>query len=142
MYIFSYIFKLVWSLRVLAVRPWRSVSRLEWLQRSYRRCVEIQVPHGWMFSNDFILCEITFSKLMKLILFLFFSAPRQGHRLNHREKEGEDLICSAALCTFMNVHSLIYDFVFQRGKTVPEELVRAEDLGKYRQVASHAVSSQ
>uniref|UniRef100_A0A3Q2Z3E6 Pre-mRNA-processing factor 19 n=1 Tax=Hippocampus comes TaxID=109280 RepID=A0A3Q2Z3E6_HIPCM len=25
-----------------------------------------------------------------------------------------------------------------RGKTVPEELVRAEDLGKYRQVASHA----
>lgn len=28
----------------------------------------------------------------------------------------------------------------QRGKTVPEELVRAEDLSKYRQVASHAVS--
>ncbi|MBN3299410.1 PRP19 factor, partial [Amia calva] len=26
----------------------------------------------------------------------------------------------------------------KRGKTVPEELVRAEDLGKYRQVASHA----
>uniref|UniRef100_A0A674DES7 Pre-mRNA-processing factor 19 n=1 Tax=Salmo trutta TaxID=8032 RepID=A0A674DES7_SALTR len=26
----------------------------------------------------------------------------------------------------------------QRGKTVPEELVRAEDLSKYRQVASHA----
>lgn len=29
----------------------------------------------------------------------------------------------------------------QRGKTVPEELVRAEDLSKYRQVASHAVST-
>lgn len=29
---------------------------------------------------------------------------------------------------------------FQRGKTVPEELVRAEDLSKYRQVASHAVN--
>uniref|UniRef100_A0A669CM13 Pre-mRNA-processing factor 19 n=1 Tax=Oreochromis niloticus TaxID=8128 RepID=A0A669CM13_ORENI len=28
----------------------------------------------------------------------------------------------------------------KRGKTVPEDLVRAEDLGKYRQVASHAVS--
>lgn len=28
----------------------------------------------------------------------------------------------------------------QRGKTVPEELVRAEDLSKYRQVATHAVS--
>uniref|UniRef100_A0AAY5K3K2 Pre-mRNA-processing factor 19 n=1 Tax=Esox lucius TaxID=8010 RepID=A0AAY5K3K2_ESOLU len=27
-----------------------------------------------------------------------------------------------------------------RGKTVPEELVRSEDLGKYRQVATHAVS--
>lgn len=26
----------------------------------------------------------------------------------------------------------------KRGKTVPEELVRAEDLGKYRQVATHA----
>ncbi len=47
-----------------------------------------------------------------------------------------------ALCTFMNVLSLLYGFVFQRGKTVPEELVRAEDLGKYRQVASHAVSRQ
>lgn len=31
-------------------------------------------------------------------------------------------------------------FGIQRGKTVPEELVRAEDLSKYRQVASHAVS--
>ena len=31
-------------------------------------------------------------------------------------------------------------FIPQRGKTVPEELVRAEDLSKYRQVASHAVS--
>lgn len=30
--------------------------------------------------------------------------------------------------------------LLQRGKTVPEELVRAEDLSKYRQVASHAVS--
>uniref|UniRef100_A0AAZ3NWE8 Pre-mRNA-processing factor 19 n=1 Tax=Oncorhynchus tshawytscha TaxID=74940 RepID=A0AAZ3NWE8_ONCTS len=29
----------------------------------------------------------------------------------------------------------------RRGKTVPEELVRAEDLSKYRQVASHAVST-
>ncbi|GCC48365.1 hypothetical protein chiPu_0032912, partial [Chiloscyllium punctatum] len=27
--------------------------------------------------------------------------------------------------------------LFQRGKTVPEELVRGEDLSKYRQVASH-----
>uniref|UniRef100_A0AAR2L259 Pre-mRNA-processing factor 19 n=1 Tax=Pygocentrus nattereri TaxID=42514 RepID=A0AAR2L259_PYGNA len=37
------------------------------------------------------------------------------------------LDCLASVC-----------FVSQRGKTVPEELVRAEDLSKYRQVASHA----
>lgn len=38
-------------------------------------------------------------------------------------------------------HSLnCFTFSSQRGKTVPEELVRAEDLSKYRQVASHAVS--
>lgn len=34
-------------------------------------------------------------------------------------------------------------FVFsQRGKTVPEELVKPEELSKYRQVASHVVSGQ
>uniref|UniRef100_A0AAX7UXS4 Pre-mRNA-processing factor 19 n=1 Tax=Astatotilapia calliptera TaxID=8154 RepID=A0AAX7UXS4_ASTCA len=32
------------------------------------------------------------------------------------------------------------EIIQKRGKTVPEDLVRAEDLGKYRQVASHAVS--
>uniref|UniRef100_A0AAY4BYM5 Pre-mRNA-processing factor 19 n=1 Tax=Denticeps clupeoides TaxID=299321 RepID=A0AAY4BYM5_9TELE len=32
------------------------------------------------------------------------------------------------------------DIIQKRGKTVPEELVRAEDLSKYRQVASHVVS--
>jgi hypothetical protein len=32
-------------------------------------------------------------------------------------------------------------FLFsQRGKTVPEELVKPEELSKYRQVASHVVS--
>lgn len=30
---------------------------------------------------------------------------------------------------------------FQRGKTVPEELVKPEELSKYRQVASHVVSA-
>lgn len=30
----------------------------------------------------------------------------------------------------------------QRGKTVPEELVKPEELSKYRQVASHVVSSR
>lgn len=34
----------------------------------------------------------------------------------------------------------LFKFATQRGKTVPEELVRAEDLSKYRQVASHVVS--
>lgn len=29
----------------------------------------------------------------------------------------------------------------QRGKTVPEELVKPEELSKYRQVASHVVSA-
>uniref|UniRef100_A0A8L0DU08 Pre-mRNA-processing factor 19 n=1 Tax=Oncorhynchus mykiss TaxID=8022 RepID=A0A8L0DU08_ONCMY len=33
------------------------------------------------------------------------------------------------------------EIIQKRGKTVPEELVRAEDLSKYRQVASHAVST-
>lgn len=32
-------------------------------------------------------------------------------------------------------------FCLQRGKTVPEELVKPEELSKYRQVASHVVSS-
>lgn len=33
-------------------------------------------------------------------------------------------------------------FLFsQRGKTVPEELVKPEELSKYRQVASHVVST-
>uniref|UniRef100_A0A4W5P4G8 Pre-mRNA-processing factor 19 n=1 Tax=Hucho hucho TaxID=62062 RepID=A0A4W5P4G8_9TELE len=32
----------------------------------------------------------------------------------------------------------VSDVLITRGKTVPEELVRAEDLSKYRQVASHA----
>lgn len=42
---------------------------------------------------------------------------------------------------FVNVMKWIFCFFgIQRGKTVPEELVRAEDLSKYRQVASHAVS--
>lgn len=82
------------------------------------------------------------------LFFVFFTAPRQGHRLNHREKEGEGLIvllyshCVEHCVTFINVLTLLCGFVCQRGKTVPEELVRAEDLGKYRQVASHAVSSQ
>uniref|UniRef100_A0A8C1CGE8 Pre-mRNA-processing factor 19 n=1 Tax=Cyprinus carpio carpio TaxID=630221 RepID=A0A8C1CGE8_CYPCA len=33
------------------------------------------------------------------------------------------------------------EIIQKRGKTVPEDLIRAEDLGKFRQVASHAVSS-
>lgn len=32
-------------------------------------------------------------------------------------------------------------FLLQRGKTVPEELVKPEELSKYRQVASHVVSA-
>lgn len=38
---------------------------------------------------------------------------------------------------------LLGGFAFsQRGKTVPEELVKPEELSKYRQVASHVVSGQ
>uniref|UniRef100_A0AAY5F0X8 Pre-mRNA-processing factor 19 n=1 Tax=Electrophorus electricus TaxID=8005 RepID=A0AAY5F0X8_ELEEL len=38
------------------------------------------------------------------------------------------------------VITLHLQYMDLRGKTVPEELVRAEDLTKYRQVASHAVN--
>lgn len=38
------------------------------------------------------------------------------------------------------VISLWVLFLLQRGKTVPEELVKPEELSKYRQVASHVVS--
>lgn len=84
------------------------------------------------------------------ILFLF-AAPRQSYYPHHRKKEGNyiALLCSFCLYIISNYYStyhiLPHSFncltVFlQRGKTVPEELVRAEDLSKYRQVASHAVS--
>lgn len=36
----------------------------------------------------------------------------------------------------------VYPCFFQRGKTVPEELVKPEELSKYRQVASHVVSAR
>lgn len=35
----------------------------------------------------------------------------------------------------------VYPCFSQRGKTVPEELVKPEELSKYRQVASHVVSA-
>lgn len=44
------------------------------------------------------------------------------------------------LCNILSHPLNCFTVFLQRGKTVPEELVRAEDLSKYRQVASHAVS--
>uniref|UniRef100_W5KWA4 Pre-mRNA-processing factor 19 n=1 Tax=Astyanax mexicanus TaxID=7994 RepID=W5KWA4_ASTMX len=58
-------------------------------------------------------------------------------------REGEGYIPSK--CSLLTTASSLQDKATvltterkKRGKTVPEELVRAEDLSKYRQVASHA----
>ena len=80
--------------------------------------------------------------------FFLFAAPRQSYYPHYRKKEGILLLFYLFLLSITDavqyyklLHSLNCLTVFlQRGKTVPEELVRAEDLSKYRQVASHAVS--
>lgn len=86
-----------------------------------------------------------------------FSAARQGHCPDHGKKEGNNIadfkelvkVELVLIVLFVNVFKRqgLNDLFFikcffgiQRGKTVPEELVRAEDLSKYRQVATHAVS--
>ena len=90
-----------------------------------------------------------------MALFLF-AAPRQSYYPHHRKKEGivlvyysaitlnkSDILPQVVLLWFYVMYSPFKRFTafLQRGKTVPEELVRSEDLSKYRQVASHAVST-
>lgn len=86
-----------------------------------------------------------------LTLSSLFPAARQGHCPDHRKKEGNsttvpDEFSSQCVANYLRMFfrhrglKICLLFVIQRGKTVPEELVRAEDLSKYRQVASHAVS--
>lgn len=83
-------------------------------------------------------------------------AARQGHRADHGAQEGA---CSPPAgaggrggwpgrqspCRggwVLRSRPSSGPFLSQRGKTVPEELVKPEELSKYRQVASHVVSGR
>ncbi len=96
-------------------------------------------------------CSIFFFSRSKMFQYAFFlfAAPRQSYYPHYGKKEGIMLLFYLAtfwsitivvLCNILSHSFNCFTVFLQRGKTVPEELVRAEDLSKYRQVASHAVS--
>lgn len=99
-------------------------------------------------KNHYLAVRFPFSLVGLRCAFFLSAAPRQSYYPHYRKKEGIMLlfyfatlyITVGVLCHILPDCFKCLTVFLQRGKTVPEELVRAEDLSKYHQVASHAVS--
>lgn len=125
--------------------PWRSVNKLVWPQRSFRRySFYFLQPRYDMLELCFTWFVSTFKISSSMTFYFLCSSKPKPLSLPPKERRyyfGLKIFhIRYTRITWRQSFFLMLNCIPQRGKTVPEELVRAEDLSKYNQVASHAVS--
>lgn len=105
-------------------------------------------PRGRASAASLACCILFFAVLCESHTesSLLIPAARQGHGANHRAEEGGfsgacEMLVPQEGVAGLGLIAASGGSTLQRGKTVPEELVKPEELSKYRQVASHVVST-